>query len=451
MIFNIEKFSDIERIRNGQVLMVEYPNLLYIGGKGIEGNHNSLQLWNLLEKKSVPMNLQKNQNFNCLRRTGHVCIVREDNIYVIGGNEPFQNSVVKINKTTWNMENYHVPYDLIHHVVAFHQERQQFLIFTCNIVYYFTTEFDYVDKCCLSPRLFHNQKNFKGILHGDWFYLFGGYNGISFQKRFFRFHVTSHEIENLPTIPNGGNLRISGVEIFVLKEKIYFIMNMCSLSKHNFLYIYDLYRSCWENHYILKHESHVEFVDVHKDNRMELGLKTGMKTYGSFSHGDFLYVFGNDAIFFDYPTVIYRIQIPKEKRPVPSICFDDEECFDFRICLENKTFHCHRYVLMKYSRYFRTLFHSSYHDKYVDEINIEEIDPVYFSMILKYMYFYPLFKIESRYFEAIIPLADYLQMDSLLYDIETSIIQQNKSNITDSNWLTLFPRYSLFLKRKQKP
>ena len=72
-------------------------------------------------------------------------------------------------------------------------------------------------------------------------------------------------------------------------------------------------------------------------------------------------------------------------------------------------------------------------------------------MILKYMYFYPLFKIESRYFEAIIPLADYLQMDSLLYDIETSIIQQNKSIITDSNWLTLFPRYSLFLKQKQKP
>ena len=450
MIYEIERMTEVERIRDFQICVTDYPNVLFIGGKNIEGAKSSLRMWNLVENKNVPINLIDGKDYDCLKRTGHVCITIGDIIYVIGGDEPFQNSIVELNKKTWDIHSSTLSFDFRHHLVAFHEERKQFLIFTSNVIYFFTHQWEYLDKVFLSPRLFHNQTRFKGVLYGDWFYLFGGYNGISFQKRFFRFHVGSHAVEILPTIPNASNIRISGVEIFRIAEKLYFIMNMCSLSKHNFFYMYDLTSGTWDNYYLLHYENQVEFIDVYKDNRIDLSLRTGMKTYGSFYHDSCIYIFGNDVIFYDYPTVIYKIIIPSVQKPSPSTWYNDMECFDFQISVEDQAFPCHRYVLMKFSGYFRTLFHSSYDEKYVDHISIEGVDAKLFEKILRYMYDYPSFHIDSVDIHKIIPLADYLQMNTLLFDIETLLLQRNIVLEEDLRSLTVFPRYLLFSKSKKK-
>lgn len=427
MIYELKKIVEIEKKRQFSVSTVEFPKVLFSGGTNVYGEYKTLSYLDVLtgEIECIPMT---NEDKEKIKRIGHTMIIIKNKVYIIGGAHRFQKSVLLFDLKTRQLTEFEIEFELSHHVSVFHSPSNMIITFSGKEFIYMDEDVKIKETIKIPYQYHNNQTRFKGVLCNDWFYIFGGYNGISFGKRFFRFHLFQHKVECLPSIPNSFNVRITGVEIICIRTKLYFIMNTFSLSRNNFLYVYDTISKTWENFFILKYGERKQCIDIHADNKLDIGLSTGMKTYGSFQNKNKLYIFGSDAIFFDYPNVIYELSIPSiNETPIPRKLFNDKNTCDFTLHVNSIPFYCHRCILCKYSNYFYVMFHSNFIEGKCHEVYLDFEDPTVFEHILRYMYEDPTFDVrtcQEYELENIVEIADYFEIPTLLFDIENYFLHK---------------------------
>ena len=423
MIYKIEKLIEIERIRYFTVVEKQFPEILIIGGVDVFGEFNTIKCFDIESGnyKILPKHIVENP---LLKRKDHSCLKNNHLIYVLGGNDNFQNSICIINVEDWTIKEITVDLNMKNYCNAYSSLRKEFYLFSGKYIYTLDSKFTISAVTPMSMYVAPSKNKFKSILFEGWLYIFGGFNGISFTKKFFRYNIVSKKKEHLPSLPNSYNIRISGFEILLMDKKIYFILNMFSISKNNFLYIYNLEFQKWENYYILSFDNKCQIVDIYSQDKLLLGMKTCMKSYGSFVHGNEMYIFGSDALFFDYPNAIYKISTSFCDIPYPNDMLSTQKCKDFRIVSkEHKYIECNKFLLSKFSKYFLNMFDSVF-DENFSEVTIDfSYDILVF--VKKYMYSFP--DVDFSYIPGgqmldLIILADYLRMETLLHDLETQLI-----------------------------
>lgn len=455
-MYKIEKTIEIDRLRNFTVIMLDFPEILIIGGVTVFGVYNAIRKWNILSGEVVP--LPHIENANLLKRIEHTSILIDNIVYIIGGVEQYENSLVTLNLNTWTVEERQIELSCKSTCINYCYERKHFYIFSGK--FFYVTDSNFQVKTTTPILLEHhfNQNRFRSLLHKEWMYVFGGYNGVSYSKRFFRFNIDKKIVQYLPSLPNAYNIRITGSEMLFYQNKIFFVLNMFSLSRHNFLYIYNLEYERWENNYLINMGDKVQMINVYSDERMCLGLKTGMKSFGSFVRDNNIYVFASDAMFFDYPNVVYKIEIPLIESPYPCLKANrHEKIFDFSFQLNGHVFDCHRFILSKFSMYFHYLFESKFPEHEMIQVEIENIkDEKNFEFILDYMYNYPFVTLpilEIQSFYEILEISNYFQIPTILFDLETMLMTYLEKykvydNIEMLNSMTL-PRLHCFLSKKK--
>jgi hypothetical protein len=172
----------------------------------------------------------------------------------------------------------------------------------------------------------------------------------------------------------------------------------------------------------------MQMINIYSDERMTVGLKTGMKSFGSFAIDDNLYIFATDSMFFEYPNLIYKIQISKTSSPYPLLGVKHHDnTFDFCFELNDQYFHCHRYVLSSFSSYFKSLFESKFKENHFFTVELDNICNESLKCVIDYMYHYPFYKISifnPDLFIEILEIANYFQITTILFDLETIMITQ---------------------------
>ena len=455
-MYKIEKTIEIDRLRNFTVIMLDFPEILIIGGVTVFGVYNTIRKWNILSGEIIP--LPQIENANLLKRIEHTSILIDNIVYIVGGVEQHENSLVTLNLNTWTIEEKQIELSCKSTCINYCYERKHFYIFSGKFFYVADTNFQVKTTTPILLEHHFNQNRFRSLLHKEWMYVFGGYNGVSYSKRFFRFNIDKKIVQYLPSLPNAYNIRITGSEMLFYENKIFFVLNMFSLSRHNFLYIYNLEYERWENNYLINMGDKVQMINVYSDERMCLGLKTGMKSFGSFVKENNIYVFASDAMFFDYPNIVYKIEIPLNDSPYPCLKANcHEKIFDFSFQLNGHVFHCHRFILSKFSMYFHYLFESKFPEHEMIQVEIENIkDEKNFEYILDYMYNYPFITLpilEIQSFYEILEISNYFQIPTILFDLETMLITYLEKykvydNVEMLNGMTL-PRLHGFMSKKK--
>ena len=71
-MYKIEKTIEIDRLRNFTVIMLDFPEILIIGGVTVFGVYNTIRKWNILSGEIIP--LPQIENANLLKRIEHTSI-----------------------------------------------------------------------------------------------------------------------------------------------------------------------------------------------------------------------------------------------------------------------------------------------------------------------------------------------------------------------------------------
>lgn len=454
MIYDISKKTSLGQLRCFSVVPYECHKVLLIGGMNENGTPNYITVYDV--ETGTSSNLIS-KNHEKLARPNPMCLRQKNNVYIITCVE-VKTTVLILNLETLKIREIVLDEVFSVNAICFSPTQEQFIKYNGNVFLYYNINFDKVKEVQLTNQLGHTvHTKFKGVIYKDWFYLFGGFSGISFQKRFFRFHVKTHVIEYLNSIPNTHNTRFTGLEMILFGDRIFFIMNMFSLSRHNFFYVYNIKGKEWENHYILKYSNKHDIVNIYKDSPLKIGLKSGIRSYGSFLYKKSIFVFATDELFHNYPNSIFRISIPTDTTSVPLVRLNDPRLSDFQIMVCGNVFYCHRHVLSRFSHYFHTMFYSDYVECSSYEVDISLQDSSCIRWIFEYMYQYPFFDMTTVDWEKIdelLTLVDYFQIQTMLHDIETFIIYNfssvQKKIFSENQHQYSFPRLFLLSRDKIK-
>jgi hypothetical protein len=426
MVYRIEKFLEMDRLRNFTVTLLSFPEIIIVGGVSVFGEYNSIYKLNMTtgEKTYFP----QVENHDRFKRIEHNTIMVNNFLYIIGGADRFKNSLLILDLSTFKVEEKEIDFQCTGTCIDYCAKRKKFIIFTGKYFHTANLNFNILSTTPVMLEHHFHQNRFRSLLYGDWMYVFGGYNGISYSKRFFKYHIDEKLTEFLPSLPNAYNIRITGSEMIHYDNKIFFILNMFSFSKNNFLYVYNIEYERWENNYVINFENKMQMINIYSDERMTVGLKTGMKSFGSFAIDDNLYIFATDSMFFEYPNLIYKIQISKTSSPYPLLGVKHHDnTFDFCFELNDQYFHCHRYVLSSFSSYFKSLFESKFKENHFFTVELDNICNESLKCVIDYMYHYPFYKISifnPDLFIEILEIANYFQITTILFDLETIMITQ---------------------------
>ena len=455
MIYDISRTNSLGQLRCFSVVPYELNKVLLIGGVNENGNPNYVTVFDIESGTSTNL---LSTNHDKLGRPNPMCIRQKKNVYIITCVE-VSTTVLVLNLETLKIREIVLDEVFSINSICFSPSQQQFIKYNGNVFFYYNTNFEKVNEVQLTNQLGHTlHTKFKGVIHEDWFYLFGGYSGISFHKRFFRFHVKTHVVEYLNSIPNTHTTRFTGLEMLLIGDRLFFIMNMFSLSRHNFFYVYNLKEKEWENHYILKYTNKHDIVNIYKDAPLKIGLKSGIRSYGSFTFKNNIFVFATDELFHNYPNSLFRISISVDTTPsLPVVQFNDPRLSDFQIMVCGRIFYCHRHILSRFSHYFHTMFYSDYVECSSYEVDIFLRDSSCIRWILEYMYQYPFFDmtlVDWEKIDELLTLVDYFQIETMLHDIETFIIYNfssgRKKILSDWQHKHSFPRLFLLSRDKIK-
>ena len=86
--------------------------------------------------------------------------------------------------------------------------------------------------------------------------------------------------------------------------------------------------------------------------------------------------------------------------------------YDIKILVGGITFTAHKIILCSNSLVLRNILTQDTDDKYKEEIELKWVDPLYFAIILLYMY-ENYIKLDSENITDILRIADYLEMDDV--------------------------------------
>ena len=431
MIFQIDKCFDFQEMRDFVVVTISFPQVALIGGTSLNGLLQSLTIIDL-ESKSILEDVVISDDLkHKLRRIGHSAIKVEEKVYVLGGQTPFKNSLLIINPVDWSFEERILDFDFVYHSFIFYDLLKQFIVFDGKFVHFFSFHFDLVKKIQYTAGILQVQTKYGTCLHNNWLYVFGGYNGISYNKRFFRFHLKTYVFEFLPSLPNSQQIRLLGVNMLANESNIFFVFSFMEIHRYNMFYIYNLEKDEWENNYIFYHKNKPYLVNIYQENRFQTEIKNGMKSYHSIIEKDSIYIFSGGSLFFHYPNQVYRINFKQCHSPKPALLFNNSNNFNFQLHVEGKTIYCHDYILMKFSDYFQSVIQNDsalFSDCSCIEIFVDAFS--YFSMytLVDYMYQYPNYhfqEVKEDELKELIQVGQYFIVNCFLYDFESYLLSNS--------------------------
>jgi hypothetical protein len=428
MIFQMDKCFEFQEMRDFVVVSIHFPQVALIGGTSLNGLLQSMTIIDI-ESKSILRDVTLDDELkNKMKRIGHSAILVRGRIYILGGQLPFKNSLLILNPVDWSFQEKTLDFDFVYHSFLYCNLLEQFIVFDGKHVHFFSPEFDFIQKIQYSQGLLQAQTKYTVALQGPWLYIFGGYNGISYYKRFFRFHVSSHIFEFLPSLPNSQQIRLLGANMLANESNIFFVFSFMEIHRFNLFYIYNIERNEWENNYIFYHKNKPYFVNIYQENRFQTDMKSGMKSYHTILENDSIYIFSGGSLFFHYPNHVYEIKLLQYNPPKPTLLFNNSHNFNFKIHVDKKTIFCHDYILMKFSDYFQSIIQNEstlFTDSPCIEIFVDAFSHKSVYSLINYMYLYPKYQfveVDENELKELVQVGQYFLVHCFLYDLESHLM-----------------------------
>jgi hypothetical protein len=425
MIFHVEKVCEFEERKDYVIVIFKYPKILFIGGTKSQGLLQSLSLFDMETNTLSEFPCENEQLLLKLKRIGHTANMLDQRLFILGGQHPFGKSLLIIDTETWTFTEKILEKEFIYHSTLIDVMQRTFYIFTGLELYLFDENFESYEKFVHSPSFTHFRNRYTMTMHQKKLFIFGGHNGITHGKRFFFFDVMTKTFTFLPSIPNSYFMRLTSTNIHIHNDHLFLICGFYEIQRNNFFYIFNLQTLQWENNYIMYHKKVPHVINIFGECKISTDLKNGMRNYLSFFHRDSFYIFTGGSIIFHSKNDLYRIQM---KMLNPGMLRPLSYHYDFEFITKTKRFPCHKTVLVQHSRYFQTLFQSSYTEALVESIELHDFDNDIIESFLEYMYQYPHYKFQVNNKEkaiALLEVTDYFEATHCMYDLETFLISNS--------------------------
>ena len=162
MIYKIEKLLEIERIRYFTVVEKKFPEILIIGGMDVFGTFNGIKCFDIEsgDYKNLPNHIVEHPR---LKRKDHSCVKNNHLIYVLGGNDEFQNSICIININDWTLKEITVDLNMKNYCNSYCPLRKELYLFSGKYIYTLDSNFKISGVTPTSMYVAPSKNKFKSI------------------------------------------------------------------------------------------------------------------------------------------------------------------------------------------------------------------------------------------------------------------------------------------------